>query len=367
MNALRPILLIFFSYIFTNFAANAQSNLTVYVLKPPWIYSAWGSTLSPGSTKVVFSGTTSIKIGTSPWGALSVHHGNWWSQDVDAGKYQSLNLAIFATTPGTVFNVFFENDRGQSFPHLDAGVIAANSWTVVSIPMGRLNPSNNPIDRISIQEVSGSAKTFYIDDLHLVGRVSGSLPGAPALISPANGSTKVPVAPLFVWHSSSYATSYALQYSTQSDFSSDVNVRSVGSDTSYRPGGDPFSRLKAGATYYWRVQASDSAGTSDWSSVGNFATGTPPLPPTLVSPPDDAADISNPVTFVWNRSSDAVVYEVQYSTIGSFQFRKNANTPDTSYTLREMLSDNTIYYWRVRSENIFGESDWSNTRHFTTH
>ncbi|RCK75921.1 MAG: Alkaline serine exoprotease A precursor [Ignavibacteriae bacterium] len=92
-------------------------------------------------------------------------------------------------------------------------------------------------------------------------------PAAPTLSSPANGATGVSTSPTLVWNASSGATSYRLQVSTSSSFSTLTFDQSGITATS-----QAISGLANSTTYYWRVNASNSAGTSAWSSVWSFTT-----------------------------------------------------------------------------------------------
>lgn len=92
-------------------------------------------------------------------------------------------------------------------------------------------------------------------------------PAAPTLSSPANGATGISTSPTLVWNSSSGATSYRLQVSTSSSFSTLTFDQSGITSTS-----QVVSGLANSTTYYWRVNASNSAGTSAWSSVWSFTT-----------------------------------------------------------------------------------------------
>jgi photosystem II stability/assembly factor-like uncharacterized protein len=101
-----------------------------------------------------------------------------------------------------------------------------------------------------------------------------SIPSAPTLISPTNGATNQSNTPKMKWSSISNATSYRLQISTDSAFSSTtLDSTGVTIDSITVPSG----KLTNGIKYYWRVNATNTAGTSSWSTIFNFtvsATGT---------------------------------------------------------------------------------------------
>jgi hypothetical protein len=125
------------------------------------------------------------------------------------------------------------------------------------------------------------------------------IPSSPVLTSPATGSIDISLTPLLDWGDVTYASSYRLQISTDSLFGttlwdttgitiSQVNI--------------PSGKLSTLTKYYWRVNASNIAGTGLWSLVWNFTT-IPGVPnaPVLLLPPNGGSS-SSPVTFVWRKS-----------------------------------------------------------------
>jgi len=90
-------------------------------------------------------------------------------------------------------------------------------------------------------------------------------PPPPALSTPANGSTVHVPSTKLEWQSSSGANSYGLQVSTNSDFTNVVDEQ-MGIAGAYQL----VSGLKINTTYYWRVNASNTIGTSAWSQSWRF-------------------------------------------------------------------------------------------------
>ncbi len=187
----------------------------------------------------------------------------------------------------------------------------------------------------------------------------------PILSSPTNGANNVSLPPTLIWNASSGATSYALQVSTDNSFTNLVFNQNELTGTSQQVNG-----LNNSTTYYWRVSASNSQGTSQWSSVWNFtseAGGTAPLPPTLASPPNGATNVSLLPTLLWNASSGATSYALQVSTNNSFtNFVYNQSGLTGTSQQISGLSNSTTYYWRVNATNNYGTSDWSSVWSFTT-
>ncbi len=99
-------------------------------------------------------------------------------------------------------------------------------------------------------------------------------PPTPILASPINGATSVSTSPTLSWNTSSGATSYRLQVSSDINFTSGVFDQS-GITTTYKQVG-PFLNS---TTYYWRVNATNSNGTSYWCCPWSFTTQNAPPPP----------------------------------------------------------------------------------------
>lgn len=197
----------------------------------------------------------------------------------------------------------------------------------------------------------------------LFGGSTPTAPAAPTLSSPTNAATNVSTSPTLSWAASSGATSYTYQVSTSSSFTSYVYNAST-TATSIA-----LSGLSAGTTYYWRVSATNSAGTSDYSTVYGFTTasGSAPSAPTLTSPSNAATNVSRTPTLSWAAVSGATSYGYQVSTSSSFSTIARSGTVTTnSVTISSSLSKKTTYYWRVLASNSYGSSSYSSSRYFTT-
>ncbi|MEN9885029.1 MAG: hypothetical protein RLZZ420_2246 [Bacteroidota bacterium] len=198
------------------------------------------------------------------------------------------------------------------------------------------------------------------------------LPTAPTLVSPVNLSTDQLTSPTLGWSAVNGAINYGLQVSTNANFSTTI-VNLTGLTTL----NTLVSGLTAGTTYYWRVNASNSAGVGPWSAVFSFATATvvtpPPIGsilsvPTLQLPADRATGISRTPILTWSPIPGAGTYDVQIST--STAFTTNiVNLTGVSANVAQItttLASRRLYYWRVRAVNGTSVSGWSAVRRFTT-
>ena len=91
------------------------------------------------------------------------------------------------------------------------------------------------------------------------------LPSAPVLSSPTSGSTTGSVTPTLVWSAATGASSYTVQVSLSSAFSTVISQSTTGPSVT-------TSSLTNATQYYCRVDATNAAGTSAWSSTSTFTT-----------------------------------------------------------------------------------------------
>jgi hypothetical protein len=94
-------------------------------------------------------------------------------------------------------------------------------------------------------------------------------PESPTLVSPLNRSADVITNPTMHWNTSTGASTYRLQVSTSTLFNPVVFEDSTISATNKE-----ISPLINNTVYYWRVMAKNLNGSSTWSSVWSFTTGT---------------------------------------------------------------------------------------------
>ncbi len=166
------------------------------------------------------------------------------------------------------------------------------------------------------------------------------------------------------WSSATNATKYYLDISTASDFTSFISGYDnldVGDVTT-----KVIAGLNANTTYYYRVRANNSSGTS-----GNSATQTTltiPNAVTLSSPIDSSTDFSINGTMNWNiPTGGAAGYKV-YLNMAASPFAAvldGATTAGTSYTVTN-LAYNMPYTWRVVAYNSQSDAISSATWSFTT-
>jgi hypothetical protein len=182
-------------------------------------------------------------------------------------------------------------------------------------------------------------------------------PGAPTLITPAEGDTIGDITPLFAWEEMTDHHSGIKNYEISID------------DSIYNAGSNEFLNspvILLDGDHTWKLRAIDGSGNvGAWSSVDTFTiiiTDTvPPTAPTLDRPLDQYATSDSGVWLQWNASAD-------YYGITNYEVMVG----DSIYRFGNVTFANIVvpaegsYDWKVRAIDIGGNTGpWSETRSFT--
>jgi len=97
------------------------------------------------------------------------------------------------------------------------------------------------------------------------------MPSVPTLLLPANNATNVVASPVFDWSDATATNTYHIQVSTSNTFANMVVNDSSTTLSTFTPS----LALILNTTYFWRVRAKGTGGTSAWSSVWSFKTENP--------------------------------------------------------------------------------------------
>lgn len=201
------------------------------------------------------------------------------------------------------------------------------------------------------------------DDI-LLAKYGAILP-APLLNSPADQATDVNNTNLELqWASVTDADSYTLQVSSDNTFQSNftVNLNNLTSTT--------FSILELdfGTTYYVRLRSINEVQTGPWSQTYEFTT-VEILPPVLDSPANSSINVSRTATLSWSDAQFAEDYTLEIAEDVSFTspILTENNIEDSEFKIPEgTLNLNTEYFWRVRTNNSIGNSEFSSAFSFFT-
>lgn len=278
--------------------------------------------------------------GESPWSA------NWGFTIQPPAPTLELPANDASTNPNVSFAWNISNGATEYYLEYsgpssgNSGWINATGFSANSLPVGtytwQVKARNG-----SIESPWSQTRTFT---------VAPTLPPAPTLSSPSNGS-EIEADVTFTWNTATDATEYYLEYTGPTSGNSDWV-----SDTSYS-----VLSLPVG-TYQWKVKARNSTGESSWSDIWTITvkpTIVPPLAPTLISPAD-AENVSADLTFTWDTVAEATEYYAEYSG----PFSGNSGWISTTNFSVTSLAVGT-YDWQVKARNSAGESLWSVTRTFT--
>ncbi len=128
------------------------------------------------------------------------------------------------------------------------------------------------------------------------------------------------------------------------------------------------SDLTNRTSYYWKIKAKNELGWGNPSRWSKFTTIVDtPVDVTLKSPLNNDENVSKPISLIWNKSALAENYTLQVSLNSVFgsSVIDSSGITDTSFTVNS-LDNSTKYFWRIKANNIGGESTWSDVWSFTT-
>lgn len=181
--------------------------------------------------------------------------------------------------------------------------------------------------------------------------------GPPSLASPPDYADCQPTTAELCWEPVNWAQYYQIQVGT-----------SCGQGMIYQSSSEcyqiPAGHLTPGETYEWHVRSYNNCGYSNWSDCWRFTVAPVPLEaPSLTDPPNGSECHPTNITLHWEPVSGAQRYEIVHGT--------SPGSGDTNYTTNTYLpitvSPGTVYYWRVRAEDVCEAwGDWSNCWSFTT-
>jgi len=276
--------------------------------------------------------------------------------DAQLGKTILSTLNSGATTPGADS---YANYQGTSMatPHV-VGVAA--------LVLAR-NPSLTPAQVTSILQSSatafpsGSSCTTSLCGAGIVNAAAAVLaagggsgptpPGSFGKTSPTNLASISGTSVTLSWGTSSGASTYAYCLDQVNDDACNGSWVSVGSSTSAT-----VNNLAQGAKYYWQVQATNTAGTTDadagaWRTFSVLPASQLPGAFSKSSPSNGATNVNRSTTLSWGASAGATSYEYCVSTSGSCT---TFTSVGSSTSVSVSLSRRQTYYWQVRARNTAG-------------
>jgi len=185
-------------------------------------------------------------------------------------------------------------------------------------------------------------------------------PAVPVLALPADGGSINDNTPALHWHPASGASTYTLEYADNSGFTGSTVVADIADTTYTLP-------VLTDGDWYWHVKAVDQAlNESVYSTAWSFTVDTAaPGVPTLVSPSNGALINDNTPQVIWNSSTGASTYTVQYANNPGFTGAiVVSGLSDTMYTMPALADGD--WYWHVKAvDEATNESAYSTAWSFT--
>jgi len=171
-------------------------------------------------------------------------------------------------------------------------------------------------------------------------------PATPINLSTQSSTNSITV----LWNASAGATSYKIYRSTTPGGEGTTPIASSIPGATYTD-----SSVTAATTYYYKVAAVNSFGTSAQSAETSCTPGLPPAP-TGVS----ATPASGQVTLNWTASPGATTYNVYRGTTSGGESGTSLafGITGTTYTDTSVVNG-TAYYYTVGAQNTAGYSPWS--------
>ena len=319
---------------------------------------AAGNSTADASTASPARVTEAVTVGATDINDVFATFSNFGSVvDISA---PGVNITSDWNTSNTATNTI--SGTSMATPHV-AGAAAlylqANPTATPAAVQSALKSNGTPN---TITSVPGGTVNLLLYSLVTTGPPPPA-PATPVLSSPADAATGISASPTLSWQTSAGADSYGVQVSTVSNFS--IIVYSQTGITATSTG---VTGLAGNTTYYWRVNATNTGGTSGWSANYSFTTGVGSVPsaPNLASPLSGSTGVSRSPTLTWNTASGANTYTVQVSTNSNFNtFIYNTAGISSTSTTVSGLGSRITYYWRVIAVNGVGSAT-STTWNFRT-
>ncbi len=366
------------------------------------IASTQAAPVPPAGLKVV--GQTGESVSLS-WGAVAdaVEYRVMYSPNADMSgakywRFPSTSGTVKYLKPGTTyyFKIRALKSGGSSLTGYSEAVSGATGSSAAPVPPAGLKVVGQTGESVSLSwgavadaveyrvmyspnadmsgakywrfpSTSGTVKylkpgTMYYFKIRALKSGGSSLTGYSEAVSGATGSSAAPVPPAGLkvvgqtgesvslsWGAVADAVEYRVMYSPNADMSGAKYWRfpSTSGTVKY---------LKPGTTYYFKIRALKSGGSSltGYSEAVSGATGSSaaPVPPAGLKV---VGQTGESVSLSWGAVADAVEYRVMYSPNADMSGAKYWRFPSTSGTVK-YLKPGTTYYFKIRALKSGGSS-----------
>ena len=242
-----------------------------------------------------------------------------------------------AVSGATSYRVFRSESRGTGYSLL--GTTTSTSYVNTGAAVGKTY-----YYKVRALNVDGAA-----------GAYSSTVSGAAKAVAPAAPTVTMTYSdggkPKLTWSAVSGAASYRV-YRSESR-GTGYSLLGTTTSTSYVNTG-----AAVGKTYYYRVKAVNSAGTSAYSNIVSGTARTPaPAAPVLKGGTSSA---SGKPQLTWAAVNGAAKYDVYRSNSADGTFSKVGSTDKTTYVNTGAVKGVT-YFYKIRAVGASGASGFSNT------
>lgn len=271
-----------------------------------------------------------------------VSYGSWRKSILTAQVKSDLNGVVSAMESVRTFN--------NGYPVVLPTTIVASNGVAFS-GGGSADGKSYCVDGMSVEYPT---ITYYIDSSSgeqgaQVGTCATrpAVPAVPANLAVVSTTgTQINLS----WSASAVATSYTTQCASNTAYTVGMQESTQATTTGSVTG------LNGGSTYYCRVKATNSVGSSGWSA--NVTATTAIIP----SVPSGLVVVSNQTPQIglsWAAASGATGYTAQCAPDTTFTVGMQQSTQATTTGTVTGLINHTLYYCRVKATNATDSSGWS--------
>jgi fibronectin type 3 domain-containing protein len=312
----------------------------------------------------VFSATWQQWSWNSSGGTITVNSSLGFTSSATAtpssiaiGQSSGISVTVKDTGTGSLSNANVELQIFNS----SGTAVATNVWSSQSFSGGQTNPYS-----YTWTPVSGTPTGVYTVELGVFDSswmtnyywnssaatitviTSVQPPPAPTGLSAVAGNAQISLN----WSASAGATSYNVYRGTSPGAEGTNPIKSGLTSTAFNDTG-----LNNGQTYYYKVAAVNSGGTSPQSGEASANPSGPPAAPTNLT----ASAGSRQVTLKWTTSAGATSYNIYRGTTSNGENPTPIRTGITAATYTDTgLTKNQAYYYNVAAVNASGTSTLSN-------
>jgi len=258
----------------------------------------------------------------------------------------------------------------------ESGIMPGNSGTTSWIVTAALTSNTTYYWRARATDSHALSSNWAVGIFTV--RTNAPVPVVPAISSPAVFGVARTLLPVLTvqntYDSDGDNLNYYFDIDTVNTFNS-ANKQSSGS----QPQGNSTTSwqvpvpLTDHTTYYWRCMATNGLSNSPYV-VGTFYVSSvdlPPAAPTVSNPSNyGTVTVFTPTLMVnpsVNQDQDIISYDFQLYADSAMQTMLTSTTgvASTSWTVDMSLYDNTVYYWRARATDNYGNSSsWMSLANF---